>query len=345
MQTIGDTPHDRPTEVKGRNIIWQSLESRGFPGQLVDIMMKAQRDSTTKTYSGYLVKWTEFCDKERIDYFKPGLVDALKFLRLVFDNGSKQYSTVNTARSALSLIVMLPGYDGKFGEHPDVTRFMKAISQIKPARPRYIDTWDPDLVLKLFLIWSPASKLSLELLTMKTVMLTLLVSGKRPQIIRKLNVENMKIGKNSFTFYLDQTDLKEGRRGYKPEKLKLSKYPANKKLCIYTYLTKYLEATLAIRGTTKTVFLTVKKPYHTPSSDTVARWIKSVLNHAGVDTSHFSAASTRAASASKANRGGTPLGEIMRAAGWSRASTFTKFYNKPLTENSNFAKTVLTLEG
>ena len=102
---------------------------------------------------------------------------------------------------------------------------------------------------------------------------------------------------------------------------------------------------MAIRGTTKTLFLTVTKPHDTPSSDTVARWIRSVLSHAGVDTSHFRPASTRAASASKASRGGTPLAEIMRAAGWSRASTFTKFYKKPLTEKPKFANTVLALEG
>ena len=187
-----------------------------------------------------------------------------------------------------------------------MVRFLKAVNQIKPVTPRYVETWDPDSVLNLFLSWAPAKKLSLEILTMKTVVLLLLVSGKRPQIIRNLDIGNMKVTDNHYTFYLNQSDLKEGRLNYKPEPLRFHKYPANKKLCIFNYLTEYLSRTNGIRKEEKSLFITLTAPHGRPSQCTVSRWIKTVLKEAGIDTALFSAGSTRSASTSKAERGGGP---------------------------------------
>lgn len=308
--------------------------------QVVETLLHAQRDSTLNLYSTYLIKWQQFCTINGLDCCNTTVAQGLNFLQELFDEGNRQYSAINTARSALSLFLNLPV---KFGEHPDVVKFMKAINNLKPSVPRYIHTWDPDMVLNLFLVWSPAKKLSLELLTMKTVVLILLVSGKRPQIIRNLNVDNMVITASSFKFTLSQADVKEGRRNYKVEPLVLKKYPTDKRLCVYNYLTVYLQRTLDIRGTEKALFLTTTKPHRQPSSDTVSRWIRKVLGHAGVDTTNFTPGSTRAASTSKAQRGGTPLEDIMRAAGWSRQSTFTTYYNKPLAKVSQFATNVLKM--
>ena len=258
----------------------------------------------------------------------------------LFEQGDRKYSAINTARSALSLIIDWP--NESFGEHRDVKKFMKGVNNIRPTEPRYVDTWDPDLVLNLFLSWAPAKNLSIELLTMKTVVLLLLVSGRRPQIIKNLTIDHMQIKGNSYEFQFKQHDLKEGRLNYKPDALKLPKYPANKKLCIHHYLTVYLERTLDIRGSERSLFLTLNKPHIKPSSDTISRWIKKVLRQAGVND-EFSAGSTRAAVASKAQRGGVPIEQIMRTAGWTRMSTFTKFYKKPVKCDESFRNTILQL--
>ena len=71
--------------------------------------------------------------------------------------------------------------------------------------------------------------------------------------------------------------------------------------------------------------------------DTVSRWIKNVLEKAGVNTKVFSAHSTRAAAAASAARSNNvPINTIMEAAGWSRESTFKKFYDKPVKDVVNF---------
>ena len=65
------------------------------------------------------------------------------------------------------------------------------------------------------------------------------------------------------------------------------------------------------------------------SSSTIARWIKSCLHKAGVDTSKFQAHSTRAAAATKAAMSGLSVEDIMKAADWSSEGVFQKFYYRP----------------
>ena len=68
------------------------------------------------------------------------------------------------------------------------------------------------------------------------------------------------------------------------------------------------------------------KPHKPVCTNTLARWIKSVLISSGVDTSVFKAHSVRSASTSYAYAKGVPIAEILRAADWTNAGTFKKYY-------------------
>jgi hypothetical protein len=59
------------------------------------------------------------------------------------------YSSINTARSALSLFLS-PIEGHSVGDHPIVTRFVKGVGKLRPSFPRYDDTWDVDILLKYF---------------------------------------------------------------------------------------------------------------------------------------------------------------------------------------------------
>ena len=65
-----------------------------------------------------------------------------------------------------------------------------------------------------------------------------------------------------------------------------------------------------------------------------------MLAQAGVDTSKFSAHSTRAASTSKAAVS-LPVDVILATAGWTNESTFRKFYNKPVSVTNQMSLAVL----
>ena len=55
-------------------------------------------------------------------------------------------SAMCTARSALSSVICMP--DGtKFGDNMFVRQFMKGVHSLRPSQPRYLVTWDPQVVL------------------------------------------------------------------------------------------------------------------------------------------------------------------------------------------------------
>ena len=83
---------------------------------------------------------------------------------------------------------------------------------------------------------------------------------------------------------------------------------------------------------------TLHKPV---SSSTLARWAKSVLPLAGIDTAIFKLHSKRSPASSAAFNAGVALSNILEAAHWTNESTFTRFYKKAIV-NDNFAKGVLS---
>ena len=78
------------------------------------------------------------------------------------------------------------------------------------------------------------------------------------------------------------------------------------------------------------LFLSYKKPHEPVTKPTLARWLKSVLDSAGIDISLYKAHSTRAASTSKAGMAGIRLEEIVKQGNWSSSSTFERYYRKPI---------------
>lgn len=250
--------------------------------------------------------------------------------------GYRGYSAICTARSALSSFINLPG-NIKLGDHPQVKQYIRGVYNIDAPEPRYVQTWDPGVVIKMFKSkpWFPAKNIGLLQLTMKVVMLILLITSQRGQIIQALNLDNMAQLEDSSHFKIKNKDLKQGRPSYKPNILKLKSY-SDKKLCVVRYMRQYLERTAELRGDCRQLFITTTKPHRAATRNTISRWVKKVLQTAGVSTVEFAAGSTRAAASSKANRAGVPIDEILKAGGWSQENTFTKWYKRNIIDcNSN----------
>ena len=76
------------------------------------------------------------------------------------------YGELNTARSALSTIVVLSN-NASFGTHPLVCRFMKGVFEMRPSLPRYKDIWDASTVLEYLKTLHPPEDLTLKELTLK----------------------------------------------------------------------------------------------------------------------------------------------------------------------------------
>ena len=178
-----------------------------------------------------------------------------------------------------------------------------------------------------------ARQLHLKDLTLKTTMLLALLTAQRQQTLRCLNVEDMHITKNKFVFQVTSL-LKTSKPGQVGTTLELHAYPPDRRLCVYTYLTEYLRRTCGCRGKEKQLLISFRKPFARVSIDTIARWLRIVMERAGLDVNHLKPHSTHSAATSGAQQASVPVTEILSQAGWQNEQTFQRFYNKPLIQTS-----------
>lgn len=252
------------------------------------------------------------------------------------------YSSINTARSALTSILKLDNCDN-FGTHPLVTRFMKGIYELIKPKPKYNQIWDVSQVLDYLKTLYPLEKLSLKELTQKTVMLLLLVTGQRGQFIHLLSLNGIQL--TSQTAYLS---LEEHTKTSRPNKaaaaVTITEFTPDSRICLLTTLKAYIKETETLRNGENKLFISFIKPNKAVSRDTISRWTKQVLTNSGIDTKMFTSHSTRAASATKAHQKEIPLDTILNTIGWESAETFQKYYHKPVlgSRGATLAEAVLS---
>ena len=207
-----------------------------------------------------------------------------------------------------------------------------------PFLSRYTETWDVDKVLDCLIEWPSLEDIQLKDLTVRTIMLLALLSGQRGQSIHSLLVEDIKF-KDTKCIIVYSSVLKQTKAGMHIPPLELDSFQ-NEKLCIISHLKAYIQKTESLRQG-KELFVSYVKPHKHISRDTLSRWIKSILDMAGIDSNIFSAHITRAASTSAAYNRAASIDSILNAAGWSKDSTFKKFYWKPVQKQKSLSQAVL----
>jgi hypothetical protein len=95
-------------------------------------------------------------------------------------------------------------------------------------------------------------------------------------------------------------------------------------LCVVKTLLSYINRTKDVRKTSSLLISFVT--YDEVTTSTLARWLKSVLELSGINSSIFKAHSFRGAAAS----GAFKMKDILLTANWSNVETFYKFYHKKL---------------
>lgn len=111
---------------------------------------------------------------------------------------------------------------------------------------------------------------------------------------------------------------------------------ADREVCPVTSLKEYLKRTKDVRKDNG-LFLSYVKPHGPVKSCTIARWLKEVLQSAGLG--EFRAHSTRGASVSAAFTQGMSVADIIAVADWSSDSMFKKFYYRPVIQKQNISLT------
>lgn len=257
---------------------------------------------------------------------------VVSYLYYLFKTG-KSYSVINTHKAML--LQTLPFFDNTWCKDCVlIARFMKSVFLQTPPKPRYIVTWDVSIVLKFLRSLMPLNSLSLKLLTFKTVALVALATAPRAQTLASMNLDNMLIEQQAVVFCFTNF-LKVSKVG-QSFCLKIEHFQ-DEALCAMHTLLHYIKVTEKLR-LSRNVFVSYVT-YKVVCTSTLARWLKTVLELSGIDSSRFKAHSFRGASVSAAYSKGCSLKAILSTADWSSDKNFRKFYFRHSLRKDNVSFT------
>ena len=221
-----------------------------------------------------------------------------------------------------------------------IPKFMKGVFHSNPPKPRYKFTWDVTKVLDFLKTLYPLKHLSLKMLTLKTVALIALCCAPRAQTLVSMDLRNMFCDEYQATFYFPEL-LKTSRSSRSNTFCLKLEHFEEEPLCVFHTLLYYVRKTRKLRKTTQLFVSYVT--YDVISTSTIARWLKTVLDFAGIDVRLFKAHSFRSASVSAAFQR-CSLKSILDTADWKSDKTFYKFYYRTAINSSDlsFARAVLS---
>lgn len=311
---------------------------KGISSNVVDIMMQSLSSNSFKQYEVYLKRWFEYCKIQNLSVFDASIPTVANFLAKQFEEGA-QYGTLNSCRSALSLLL-----GDHLGQDERIKRFFKGVFRIRPPVPRYNETWDTSIVLNYLATVYPYENISLEKLSKKLITLLALVTAHRVQTMSKITIDNITFRTERIIIKIVDL-IKTSRSGSCQPLLTLPYFLERPDICPAKCLEAYISLTNQLRKDTKHLFISLRSPFAAVTPQTLSRWIKDTLRCSGVDVEQFGAHSVRHAATSAAHRAGVSIDTIKRTAGWTGTSnTFFKFYNRPLcdyTTNDEFSQAII----
>lgn len=255
--------------IDGMQSVRRQYQKQGFSKKASEIIMSAWRGSTKQQYKVHISRWLQYCHVRKIDTISVSIQQVIEFLTDQFTNGLG-YSSINTARSALSAFgIMLGQYPA--GSHPTVIRFMRGVFNIRPLRSRYTEVWDVNKMLRYLRSLSPVKYLSLKDLTIKLTSLIALTNAARTQTLQLLSVHKLKKLNSKFVLFFDGL-LKQSRPGNDFSFIELFAFPPDRRLCVFTVLKEYLRRTRVLRGAGETkLLLSYMKPHKPVTNHTISR--------------------------------------------------------------------------
>ena len=311
---------------------------------------EARRDSTTILYNAKWKIFSDWCSSRQIDPRDPSIRRIADFLIFLFDEKKLAVSTIKGYRSMLSNTLSFRG-NHKIGTDSFLSDLVRAFELKRPVSRSLTPKWDLSCVL-----WSltkapyePLDQATLQALAWKTVFLLVFASAKRRSEIHALSVEDGHIRFND----LDGSVTLLCQAGFlaKTQLPSIAPVPftipslsqscgrddRDRLLCPIRCLKFYLSKVESLRGSRKRLFIPLRGKGDITAAS-ISRWIASVIKKAYKALSNRDISSLkirphelRALSTSWAFVNHTPIDDILKAAFWSNASTFSSFYLRSLS--------------
>ena len=329
----------RPQNIQtdGMAAINRHFEKRGFSEEAQSLLTASWRKGTQRDYTSKYAKFCSWCDSKQINPFAATLSHAIEFLTYLFKEGL-QYRTIAGYRSMLSA-VLEPVEGVSIGQHPLICRLIRGIFNTRPPKVKLLPEWDLPKVLNMLEKhpFEPLGKISLKLLTLKTIFLIAITSFRRCGDLQslKLGEKSVNVQSRGVTF-IRHGLAKQDRPSHFGEKVFIPVFKENKlldpKRALYYYLKKTEKFRRGPDGSDQTsLFIATKEPHQPVSAQTISKWIVKVIKKAYEGKiSKVKAHSTRAIGPSWAAYRGASVKSIMEMADWSRESTFIRFYLRDL---------------
>lgn len=329
-----------PTQLAktGRlEIVRRRFEEQGFSEPLVNLLLANNRRNTRSAYETSWGRWDDWCVQRGADPLSTPISLVLEFLTFLHDSG-KAYNTVNVYRSMLS--ATLPEIDGqRVGSHPLVKQLLGGCYNTNPPRPRLDSTWDPEVVLAFISTLGDNITMSMSDLTRKTAMLLALTSLLRVSELVVISLSSIVFSQSSVRFTL--TKPRKAQHSGPLQSFIVPSFEDQTRCPVETmraYIDRSKEWRSSVAAKTS-LCIALVAPHSAVTSNTISRWVKALLELAGIDLSTFTAHSTRGAAASAAAAKGATIESILSAGSWTIESTFNRFYKR--VPNTTVASLVL----
>jgi hypothetical protein len=243
--------------------------------------------------------------------------------------------------------VLAPVENIPIGQHPFIIRLLKAVFNERPPIKKLVPEWNLLFILGCLekAPFEPLRDVPLKYLTWKTCFLLAITTFRRCSDLQSLQLGegSVNVQKHGLTFIRPGLS-KQDRPNHCGKNIFVPALP-NKFLNPKRCLTYYLKRTEPFRISENgqdiiKLFLSMKKPHKPVTAHTISRWLVDIIKFCykkekksiGKIRGH----STRSIGPSWALFKGASLQQIMEAADWSRETTFTKYYLKPV--NVDFMK-------
>ena len=349
----GEISEPQAPEADCLDLIKRRFQEEGFSEQTADLAARGRRSSTLRIYSSRIRPYVIWCKQRQISPTRAPVPKVGEFLKSRFDLGL-QTSTVKGYRSAIQAIHTGDHNGNKIRDSESLDFLIEGMNIERPRPKRIMPAWDLPTVLTYLNNdpFEPIQHASLRDLSIKTVFLIAMASGRRCSEIHALSIGEFTVfGSTGVTLHVRPNFLsnmsKTERSDFVPTPIFLpfisppSDERDKRQGCPVRALKLYIDRTRTIRGGINQLFITSCKPYKPAAKATIAGWIVEAISKSGAASvnSKFSAHSTRAISSSWAFTHGISLREIMNTASWRSHSTFVSVYMKDMVPS--YASTVL----
>ena len=301
------------------------------------------------------------------------------FFYYLFETRKLQAVTIQSYRTVLASYI--PDSVAPIKDSPEISKLLQSFFRDRPRSARSVAPWDLRIVLDSLTQapFEPLETVDIKFLTMKTVFLISLASGRRCSDLRAMSFSRLKWRRSDGAAILNLL------LDYLPKNLRstddpstmapivipsLAEYagpdlPEEILNCPVRALKIYLNRTKDLRGHKQLLFVATVNLEREISVSTISGWISSCISLSYKEYRNRNPTSTmalgkhrahdvRGLAASWAVRGQASWDQIRSACFWKTQTTFTSFYLKDLWVDSNdqfslppfvAAQTVLTNPG